>query len=261
MTNQTLTIIQEDGTNFVISSNEKITVLNFLPGSPFFNAEYEKLTGRHGEIDLGGSFDARDGIKSMFLIEPNGIDDFYKVRNKLFRLFASRTPFYIVTSREPEKRWKVRVANKYEVEPQANGNYGLIEIQFKSAYTFSQSTYTTMERMPASYLRTTATFSIENKGDEVIDPREVELLITFKGVSENIKIKNKTTGEEWIYKGKTTANEIIRIDRVRSTKNGLSIVRDTNKKAISLGMGINDFEITGAIGAFSISFDFRFQYV
>ncbi|PEK81686.1 phage tail protein, partial [Bacillus toyonensis] len=31
MTNQTLTIIQEDGSKFVISSNDKLTVLNFLP--------------------------------------------------------------------------------------------------------------------------------------------------------------------------------------------------------------------------------------
>ncbi|PFY60299.1 phage tail protein, partial [Bacillus toyonensis] len=49
--------------------------------------------------------------------------------------------------------------------------------------------------------------------------------------------------------------------QVRSTKNSLSIVRDTNKKAISLKEGINDFEVTGAKGVFSISFDFRFQYL
>ncbi|PEB21785.1 phage tail protein [Bacillus toyonensis] len=261
MTNQTLTIIQEDGTSFVISSNEKITVLNFLPGSPFFNAEYGKLTGRHGEIDLGGSFDARDGIKSVFLIEPNGIDDFYKVRNKFFRLFASRTPFYIVTSREPEKRWKVRVANKYEVEPQANGNYGLIEVQFKSAGAFAESAQLTLEKMKTEYTRTTATFSIDNKGDVEIDPRQMPLRITYKGASENLKIKNKTTKEEWIYTGTTTDKDTIVIDQVRSTKNSLSIVRDTNKKVISLKDGTNEFEITGAKGAFSISFDFRFRYL
>ncbi|PFY57870.1 phage tail protein, partial [Bacillus toyonensis] len=49
--------------------------------------------------------------------------------------------------------------------------------------------------------------------------------------------------------------------QVRSTKNSLSIVRDTNKKVISLQTGINEFEIIGATGAFSISFDFRFQYL
>lgn len=261
MTNQTLTMIQEDGSKFVIASNEKLTVLNFLPNPPFYHTGYEKLYGRHGEIDLGGSFDARDGIKSVFLMEPNGIDDYYKIRNKMFRLFASRTPFYIVTNREPEKRWKVRVASKYEVEPQANGNYSLIEVQFKSAGAFAESLQSTLEKMQKEYTKTTATFSIDNKGDVEVDPRQMPLRITFKGASENLKITNKTTKEEWMYTGITTDTDTIVIDQVRSTKNSLSIVRETNKKVISLQTGINEFEITGAKGTFSILFDFRFQYL
>ncbi|MBJ8063426.1 phage tail domain-containing protein [Bacillus cereus group sp. N15] len=261
MTNQTLTIIQEDGSKFVISSNDKLTVLNFLPNSPFYNTGYEKLDGRHGEIDLGGSFNSRDDIKSLFLAEPHGIDDFYKVRNFMFRLFGSQSPFYIVSNREPEKRWKVRVSSKYEVEPQANGNYSLIEIQYKSANAFAESVQSTLEKMKTEYTRTTATFSIDNKGEVEIDPRQMPLRITFKGASENLKIKNKTTKDEWTYNGTTTDKDTIVIDQVRSTKNSLSIVRNTNKKVISLREGINEFEITGAKGAFSISFDFRFQYL
>ncbi|PGG75176.1 phage tail protein, partial [Bacillus toyonensis] len=111
------------------------------------------------------------------------------------------------------------------------------------------------------YTKTTATFSIDNKGHVEIDPRQMPLRITFKGASENLKIKNKTTKEEWSYTGITTDKDTIVIDQVRSTKNSLSIVRDTNKKAISLKEGINDFEVTGAKGVFSISFDFRFQYL
>ncbi|PEP89093.1 hypothetical protein CN585_28780 [Bacillus toyonensis] len=111
------------------------------------------------------------------------------------------------------------------------------------------------------YLHNTTSFLIYNAGDTQVDPRHMPLRITFTGASENLKIKNKTTKEEWIYTGTTTDTDIIVIDQVRSTKNSLSIVRDTNKELITLNSGFNDFEITGATGAFSISFDFRFYYL
>ncbi|PHG55535.1 phage tail protein, partial [Bacillus toyonensis] len=122
-------------------------------------------------------------------------------------------------------------------------------------------TYSTLECMQVDYTRTTSNFTINNKGAVEIDPRQMPLRIIFKGASENLKIKNKTTKEEWTYTGITTDKDTIVIDQVRSTKNSLSIVRDTNKKVISLQTGINEFEIIGAKGAFSISFDFRFQYL
>ncbi|PEP89090.1 hypothetical protein CN585_28785 [Bacillus toyonensis] len=111
------------------------------------------------------------------------------------------------------------------------------------------------------YRHTTTSFRIYNTGDTKVDPRHMPLRITFTGASENLKITNKTTKEEWMYTGITTDTDTIVIDQVRSTKNSLSIVRDTNKKVISLQTGRNEFEIIGATGAFSISFDCRFYYL
>ncbi|MGG1608654.1 phage tail domain-containing protein [Bacillus wiedmannii] len=262
MREQTLTIIKESGEPFVISSSEEMMVLNFLPSSPVFNNEEERFPGMDGVIDLGGTFEARDSIRSQIVFFSKNIDEFYRIRNFIFRLFASQELFYVITNREPEKRWKVRVASKYEVEPKASGNYGEIDLVFKSPSTFSESVYTTLESGSNEYVYNTNSFSVYNAGDAKIDPRSphTPLLITFKGASDKLKIKNKTTGDEWAYNGKTTADDFIRLDRVRSTKNSLSIVRDTNKKVILLNAGVNEFEITGATGAFSISFDFRFYY-
>lgn len=262
MSEQTLTIVKENGESFVISTNEKMRVLTFLPSSPFFNTVYEKVTGMHGLIDLGGTFESQDSIKSRIFFRSKNIDSFCLFRDQIFSLFASQEPFYVISSRTSERRWKVKVASRYEIEPKGNGNYGVFDIVFKSASPFSESVYTTLESNSNEYMYNTNSFSVYNAGDEKVDPRSLHtpLLITFKGVSDKLKIKNKTTGDEWAYNGNTTADDIIRLDRVRSTKNSLSIVRDTNKKVISLNAGVNEFEITGATGAFSISFDFRFYY-
>ncbi|PRT35506.1 phage tail domain-containing protein [Bacillus wiedmannii] len=261
MSEQTLTIVKENGESFVISTNENMRVLTFLPSSPFFNTVYEKVTGMDGSIDLGGSFDAQDSIKSRIFFRSKNIDAFYLFRNQIYDLFDSQEPFYIISSRTPEKRWNVKVAYKYEIEPKGNGKYGVFDIVFKSDSPFSESIYTTLESNSSEYVYNSSSFAIYNAGKK-IDPRSphTPLLITFKGASDKLRIINKTTGDEWTYNGKTTAEDVIRLDRVRSTKNSLSIVRDTNKKIISLNAGVNEVEITGATGAFSISFDFRFYY-
>lgn len=277
MSEQTLTIIKSNGEKFIVSSNEDMRVLTFLPSSPFFNTQYEKIPGRHGEIDVGGSFDARDNIKSRIFFRSKGIHDFYLFRNEIFKLFASQEPFYIITNREPGKRWNVRVASKYEAEPKGNGHYGVFDIVFKSASAFVESVGTTLDTLTFDsdlwqigqglitedlvYRHSTTNFQIFNAGDEEIDPRSFPLLITFTGASTNLKIQNKTTGDEWLYNGVTASNDIIRLDGIRSTKNSLSIFRDTNRKLISIKPGWNDFEITGATSHFSISFDFRFYYL
>jgi len=87
------------------------------------------------------------------------------------------------------------------------------------------------------------------------------LKITFTGASSNLTITNQTTGDMWQYTGTTQAGDTITLDGVRSLKNGASIFGQTNRKLITLKSGWNDFAITGATGAFEISFDFRFYYL
>src|SRR5699024_11165410 len=106
-------------------------------------------------------------------------------------------------------------------------------------------------------------FNIYNAGDITVDPRKVyqELLITIQALADNyIEIKNKTTDETYRYNGKMAANDTLRIDGIRSTKNNLSVFRNTNKRLISLRPGVNEIEILGANKVNNVSFDFRFYY-
>ncbi|HGV4076318.1 MULTISPECIES: phage tail family protein [Bacillus cereus group] len=276
---QTLKIIKENGEEFVIASNNDMEVLNFLPPSPFYNVQYEKLDGRHGQIEVGGSFDARDNIRAQILFYSRDIWDFYLFRNEIFKLFASQDPFYIITNREPGKRWKVRVASAYEIEPKAFGQYGEFNIVFKSASSFCESIGTTMDPVTfdsnlwqigqgliaedTKYHHTTTSFRIYNAGDVLIDPRYMPLKIKYKGRSNNLSIKNVTTGDLWSYTGTTTTpNSIIALDGVKAYRSVIgSIFKDTNWGLITLKPGWNDFVLTGTTDAFEVEFDFRFYYL
>lgn len=252
-------------------------VLNFLPPSPFYNVQYEKIDGRYGQIEVGGSFDARDNIRAQILFYSRDIWDFYLFRNEIFKLFASQDPFYIITNREPGKRWKVRVASAYEIEPKAFGHYGEFNIVFKSASAFCESVGTTLDPFTfdsnlwqigqglisedTKYSYNTSTFRIFNAGDVTIDPSNMPLKIRFIGASKNLAIKNVTTGDVWSYTGETINGSVIELNGVKSTRNGTSIFGATNWGLITLKEGWNDFILSGAIGDFKIEFDFRFYYL
>ncbi|WP_334313784.1 phage tail family protein [Bacillus sp. BP-3] len=266
-------IQRKDGKTYDID-DFGLRVVKFKHSSPSFETTREKIEGRNGEINLGTRTGTRK-INVEFKMRAVDHYDYALLRNEIFNLFNSEESFYIIEKIEPGKRWLV------EVEPydlaQINFQSANIEMPFVVSSGYAESIGTTQDSLTFDsglwqigqgliaedliYNQTTSIFRIYNAGDITIDPRNLPLLITFKGASANLKIRNKTTGDEWLYNGTTTSNDIIRLDRIRSTKNSLSIFRDTNRKLISIKPGWNDFEITGATSPFSISFDFRFYYL
>jgi hypothetical protein len=103
-------------------------------------------------------------------------------------------------------------------------------------------------------------FRVYNAGDFEVNPREKPLTITFKGASESLEIRNKTTGEAWNYTGTTNPYDTLTLDRVYARKNDTSIFNNTNRKVITLAKGWNDFVVNGASSTFELAFDFRFYY-
>jgi hypothetical protein len=251
-----------------------IKALDFQISAPSPRVNSEIIDGRDGYVDLGAVYDAREMRGSFFMTAVDSTD-FALLRNEVFRIFAGREQFYVIDSREPGKRWLVR-SNGYSVE-QIVATKGRFEVDFTGASTYAESIGTTLDPLTfdtelwqigqgiiddeMKYSHTTSSFRIYNSGDTTVNPRQHPLVITYSGASTNLKIKNITTGEEWAYTGTTTASDNVKLDGIRSTKNGLSIFRDTNRKVISLAPGWNDFVITGASGTFSISFDFRHYYL
>lgn len=268
------TIIEKtDGKRYVLN-DLNIFTRDFIISSPSYRHITESLEGGHGSVDLGSTYDVRP-IKCIFYFKAIDNSDYVLARDEVFDIFNSIQPFYLIDTRNGGKRWLVKCASGFAVDQQRI--YGLFEVEFVSFSSFAESVGTTLTPLgidlgvwqigqgltfeDPKYVHSTSTFRIYNAGNVPLNPRRMPLLITFKGASTNLKIKNKTTGDEWSYTGNTSVNDTIRLEQVRFTKNSLSIVRDTNKKLITLNPGFNDFEITGASGVFSISFDFRFYYL
>jgi hypothetical protein len=220
----------------------------------------ETLDGRDGHIDLETTYEARS-LKAYFKLKAKEASDYIQFKNSVHKLFDGKTYFYVIDEKEQGKRWKVRTASKFNLD-RINPLTGKFEVDLISSSPYCESYVNTLSAYnPVNYTFSVPTFQVRNEGDIPIDPRELPLTINFKGASNNLIIRNLSTGDEWNYTGTTIANDNITLDGIRSLKNGFSIFGDTNKKLITIGTEWNEFEIVGAVGSFEISFDFRYYYI
>ncbi|KEF40112.1 phage-related protein [Schinkia azotoformans MEV2011] len=230
----------------------------------------DTIDGRNGKIDLGTTFEGRIIDVSMAFISRDRID-YALLRDEIFALFDARKYFYLIDTDQPGKRWKVKTASAYSIDRKVD-IVGEFEIQFVSMSPFAESIGTTLNLAESDYVPQFETnevpqyvfsanqFEVYNDG-ETVDPREVPLVIEFKGASTDLTIKNITTGDTWQLTGTTNGTDVVKLDGIRALKNGISIFGETNRKVLTLsGHGWNEFEITGAIAPFEINFDFRFYY-
>lgn len=249
--------------------------LKFIIDSPSPRHNFEIVEGRSGHLDMGTTLDGRT-MRVECLLKAKDMYDYSLLTNEVFKIFNALTEFYLIHAYEPKKRWKVKTAQSYTPE-RLNIRNGIFTIDFISPSPYAESYGTTLDPFTFTgekwqvgqglisedlkYVHNTNTFSIYNGSDIDLDPREFHLKIKYQGASNNLTIKNLTTGDEWKYNGSSGANDTILLDGVRSLKNSLTIFGQTNRKLITLKQGWNDFTLTGTSGSFLISFDFRFYNI
>ena len=177
------------------------------------------------------------------------------------------------------KRYKVRIASPFDFEQFKT--YGSTVLEFKTVgLPYSESVYSTRELNDTGYDAlvekyglvdginsdntrykfTQSNFTVWNAGNVTVAPEQMYLQISVHNVTsdKDFTIRNKTTGEEFIYR-KSLNQQPIYIDGMSTKVYQANIFRDTNKRFISLAPGENDFEILN--GTFNrIDFDFRFYY-
>ncbi|MGD6781321.1 phage tail family protein [Sutcliffiella horikoshii] len=266
--------VQRIGNTPVSVSDWGIFVHTFQIDSPFASSDSENLPGRHGSIGLGSTLRKRTMRAECTMVAQDHYD-YELLRNEIFKLFRADKPFYIIRDAEPGKRWLINEMSLYA--PTREQKRGKFTLEFISYSPFSHSIGTTQDPLTFEselwqfgqglllddmiYNHTSTNFQIYNAGNETVNPRDMDLIIEYTGASNNLSIKNITTGDEWIYTGSSNAGDSIKLEGIQSTKNNLSILRNTNKKLISLDTGWNDFILTGTSGSFEIKFDFRFYYL
>ncbi|MFS0820754.1 phage tail family protein [Bacillus sp. 1P02SD] len=242
--------------------------------SPSYEVTRENIDGRPGAVTLGRNLSPRP-LNAEFLVTAKDYADSLLLRDELFSLFSKGNQFYIGEVYQPGKRWFVECTTQWDPE-RLNTENMTIDIPLIAESGMAESVGTTLDPFTfdtnlwqigqglladeLKYNHSVGVFDIYNAGEK-IDPRYMDLVIEYKGASTNLTIKNETTGDEWIYTGTSSSSDVIKLNGVRSEKNGLSIFRNTNKRLITLNPGWNGFRLTGTSGTFEISFKFRFYYL
>lgn len=255
--------------------NTGLRLTDFTIDSPVTRTETDSIPGLDGHIDLGTTYEGRT-MRASFFVFSNDRLDYPLVRNEIFKIFNSKEFFYLIDDREPGKRWFVKYDSSYTIN-QLIATVGEFEIEFRSNSPYCESIATTLDSLTVTteiwsvgqgliveepkYIHKSNTFQIYNAGDAEVDPVKRQLVISYKGTSSNLKIKNLTTGIQWTYSGNSTSNDTIKLDGVKSYKNSVSITGDTNFKVIELIPGWNEIKLEGTSGSFEIKFDFRFYYL
>ena len=269
-------IIEKMNGEVIDTKDTPLQLLTLWRESVEHRTETQQLPGADGLIHVETTYGARR-LVGTFFFDSRDIYDYYLILNEIYKLFASKKPFYLTHSeREPGKRWLLQAQNTYT--PEKIGHVGTFEIEFLSYSPFSESVGTTqddftfdselwmigmgLQAEDYTYTHTTNDFVIHNPGDREINPRETPLVIevTANEAGTGMTITNNTTGDEWSYTGTINPGDVIKLDGIKSYRNGLSIFRDTNRKLITLAEGENDITISG-LTDFEVSFDFRFYYL
>jgi hypothetical protein len=250
-----MTLVQKLDGSSIDLDQYGIRTKDFIVGSPAPEHTMEPIPGMPGLVDLGTEEGPRE-ITCLFKFDAEDTIDFARIRDEVFDIFRGTEPFYLIEKRKPGQRWLVKTASSYTI-PQTYV-YGNFEVAFTAFTGYAESLGTNLQSVtyrhldlpvgPNDYRNIRATrFQVYNPG-KPIDPRSIHdhLRISMRGQSSNLQIRNLTTGDVWRYNGSSNENQTLTIDGIRSTKSGLSIYRDTNKKLISLAHGWNDLEISGS---------------
>ena len=251
-----------------------IKIVSVGPSSPEPVYNFEEFEGTNGKRLSNLSYTGFPFALS-FRLKTESHYDWHLVATELRSLLYRDEPYYIITTREPGKQYRVlpapwdlhrfmMTAGVYTVEFDVfEGHSESIETslsQFSEtdSWQFSQGLVTE----DYEYTHTANKHVIFNAGDFPVDPRESYLKIKIEGMSDgNLTIFNKRTGERFIYRGTLHSNrgEVLTLDRVYPLKNGVHCGLDTNHGLITLLPGENQIEVSN-VSRLKISWDFRFLY-
>ena len=263
--------------NFQLLSLKEILgveCIEFERKAPALNVEYQEFLGSNGSREVNSSFKSFI-IEVKLFMEFKNMYDYQLKETELYAFLFDDNNYYIVTDREPGKRYLVR-PNSVDLED-LGIRYATYSVAFNVFRGCSESLSTTLsefslddewqfsqniEAEDYQYEFDASRFQVFNAGDFTIDPREHDLKITLKGESlDNATIFNRTTGERFIYYPPFSTNlgQTITLDRVYPKLNGVNCGIDTNLSLITLVPGINEIEIQNVANVKS-SWDFRYLY-
>ncbi len=269
----TLIIQKLDGTQYDLKDLD-IRVKDFYPDAPEVVNEVVQLDNGQ-QIIIDSTYGPRSLTAECRFVGRN-LGDYYSLMREVFLLFNGLTDFYIINPYEGGLRWRVRTNGKYS--PSRTLFSGDFSINFICPMGVAESIATTQDLKEWDidkwawgiginwdedliYTFTSNNFIVNNFGTVIIDPRKYDLEIIIKAnASSYLQIANHTTGDTYRYNGALSSGDTLIIKGIRSLRNGVSVLKNTNKKLISLAPGDNNLSVTGGT-IFSVAFNFRGLYL
>lgn len=272
----------------LIENDEAINLIEQIEGLTFLQATEEDVEVKVNSIETNGT----DGImlgpsnfgpfslKLNFFYRGMDTKDYKLMKQKLRGMLFKRTPYYIVHSDSPGKKYAV-----YCEENAINDighKFGTFEITFTVYKGYSESLYDTdnynlsdglwqfesgvLPDSSISYEHTRQRFDILNGSNDTINPRLRHKLKIYMRLDapNGFKLINTTTGDVFHYKVALDSNDRLLIDGaypwllhdLQDKRCG----RNTNHGVITLAPGINKFEIWGNVSNTQTKFTFPFIY-
>src|SRR5690554_5894922 len=130
-----------DGTRYDIEGYSLKRLYHRIPSLSLKHTT-STVEGRSGDVFVETRFSGRI-ISVEFLYKAHDIYDYYLLRDELNGLFAREESFYIVFKREPYKRWKVKLSQQFDIEP--NRQMESFTIDFICENVFAESIATTTD--------------------------------------------------------------------------------------------------------------------
>ncbi|MDT0702028.1 phage tail family protein [Mammaliicoccus sciuri] len=272
----------------LIENEKTINLIEQIEGLTFLQATEEDVEVRVNSIETNGT----DGImlgpsnfgpfplKLNFFYRGMDVKDYKLMKQKLRGMLFKRTPYYIVHSDSPGKKYAVYCEENAITD--IGHKFGTFEITFTVYKGYSESLYDTdnynlsdglwqfesgvLPDSSISYEHTRQRFDILNGSNDTINPRLRHKLKIYMRLDapNGFKLINTTTGDIFHYKVALDSNDRLLIDGaypwllhdLQDKRCG----RNTNHGVITLAPGINKFEIWGNVSNTQTKFTFPFIY-
>ena len=272
----------------LIENDETINLTEQIEGLTFLQATEEDVEVRVNSIETNGT----DGImlgpsnfgpfplKLNFFYRGTDTKDYKLMKQKLRGMLFKRTPYYILHSDSPGKKYAVYCEENAITD--IGHKFGTFEITFTVYKGYSESLYDTdnynlsdglwqfesgvLPDSSISYEHTRQRFDILNGSNDTINPRLRHKLKIYMRLDapNGFKLINTTTGDIFHYKVALDSNDRLLLDGaypyllhdLQDKRCG----RNTNHGVITLAPGINKFEIWGNVSNTQTKFTFPFIY-
>ncbi|WP_239745194.1 phage tail domain-containing protein [Mammaliicoccus sp. F-M27] len=268
--------------------DDSTTVLTDMDGLIFLDANEEGVELKVNSVESQGTDGVMLGPASFgpfsltlrFFYRGVDTQDYKLLKQKLRGVLFKRTPYYIVHSDMPAKKYAVYCEENSITD--IGHKFGEFEITFNVYKGYSESLYDTDQfslmsdnwqfesgLLPdenTSYSHKRAKFEILNGSNDIINPRmrhKLKIIIRINAPN-GFDLVNTTTGDIFKYTKAITKSTPLTLEGgypfLHVNMEKIRCGRSTNHGLITLAPGINKFETWGDITGAEIEFIFPFIY-